>query len=356
MQRPTQHYDRPSLHEPRMRLATVLLSTSGLLLGLYAWVSARQVLSGSSAVVVPTREYDFGVVDQTTRLEHGFLVQNRGRSPFEILKVVACCGAQARIEGSRRVNPGESRTIQVVSGSGYQLGGDRRTADVYTNDLDRPRITLAMSWVVVADVRTAPKTVDFGELGEKDVAKRGNLHRIVHFVYPPKGFQLTGCRSSSPALEATVQQVSSDALYRTIRIDFDPGLTSPGEFRGVVFVGTNQAGRREISIPVLATVPNVLAVSPAALALGIIGRHSSVRAQAQIDIRSHGSAEPKIVAKTGGLFRLSLQRSSTGGTYLLTAVAARRLPPGPIHDTIQVQYLGRCYHVPITAYVDPNID
>lgn len=325
----------------------LLLGGIGMLLSIGTrFAPARPAVRQTGLVMEETR-HDFGVLAQTVPVQYRFHLANRGRRVFDVLDVAGCCSVTASLQGSPHIRPGESRAIMVKTSTPYALGPMERTAEVKTNDPALRHITLRLSWLVAAPVSAVPDRIDFGDA---DAALP--LRRTVRFVYPPKGFELVGCRSTASALKARVQTVPPNALYRQVSVQLLPGLAAPGPFRGSVLVRTNQPGQPEIAIRVLATVPGDFEARPERLYLGFIGPRSRASARATIRVHAQRAAELRPLRRPNALFAIALRHAPGGRSYELTATAQRMLPVGRLQDFIELRAGARRLRIPISAYVD----
>ena len=94
--------------------------------------------------VLETDEFDWGSLIQGQKVSHTFLIENRGRSPLKILKVVATCGCTTT-RYDEEIAPGEFGAIELeIDTSEFAGGKPRRNAVVQTNDPMKSEINL---WV-----------------------------------------------------------------------------------------------------------------------------------------------------------------------------------------------------------------
>ncbi len=79
--------------------------------------------------------YDFGKVDEGTRVEHEFLFKNTGGSPLIISNVQASCGCTTPEYSKNPIAPGEEGLVKVVFNSAGQLGKQHKIVTVTSNAL-----------------------------------------------------------------------------------------------------------------------------------------------------------------------------------------------------------------------------
>ena len=98
--------------------------------------------SRSPVVSFDTIVYDFGTVPGNTRVEHDFVLTNKGKSDLHIRKVSASCGCTAVQPSKTVISPGESTMIKVVYNTQGRNGADKKAITVITNDPRRSKTTL----------------------------------------------------------------------------------------------------------------------------------------------------------------------------------------------------------------------
>lgn len=98
--------------------------------------------------VLETDEFDWGTLIQGQKIKHSFLIENRGRSPLKILKVVATCGCTTT-RYDEEIAPGEFGAIDLeIDTSEFAGGKPRRNAVIQTNDPMKTEINLWMTGLV----------------------------------------------------------------------------------------------------------------------------------------------------------------------------------------------------------------
>jgi hypothetical protein len=87
--------------------------------------------------------YDFGTVATTTIVVHAFAISNSGQDRLEINRIVACCGATAKL--SRNViPPGEWASFEVNLNLEGRQSGVRKVLYLGTNDPKQPLFRIGL--------------------------------------------------------------------------------------------------------------------------------------------------------------------------------------------------------------------
>ncbi|MBN2274676.1 MAG: DUF1573 domain-containing protein [Bacteroidales bacterium] len=107
----------------------------------FSAMTAEQ-FSRSPVAIFDTNTHDFGSVPVNTRVEHGFLLTNKGRSDLYVRKVNASCGCTAVQPSKTVITPGESTVIKVQYDTRGRGGADKKAVTVITNDPRRPKTIL----------------------------------------------------------------------------------------------------------------------------------------------------------------------------------------------------------------------
>ena len=95
-------------------------------------------------------DHSFGEIKKGAAAEHSFTVKNEGAADLEIKSVVPACGCTAS-DFTKVIPPGQEGKITLIFNSAGFNGAITKHAEVYTNDPERPQLTLMMSMIVVGD-------------------------------------------------------------------------------------------------------------------------------------------------------------------------------------------------------------
>lgn len=98
-------------------------------------------------VVCEKDNFDFGELKADQRVEHRFVLENRGDSPLVLGEVRGCCGASAVVR-DRVVPPGSNTVCEVLFGLRGRSGQVQKSIYVESNDPARPHLRLTLAGTV----------------------------------------------------------------------------------------------------------------------------------------------------------------------------------------------------------------
>jgi len=99
----------------------------------------------SSAIAVfDTTAFDFGPVSGNSKVEHEFVLTNKGKSDLYLRKVSASCGCTVVQPSKTSIPPGDSTHIKVTYNTQGRSGADKKAITVITND---PRKSKSILWI-----------------------------------------------------------------------------------------------------------------------------------------------------------------------------------------------------------------
>jgi hypothetical protein len=118
--------------------------------------------------VVERPEYDFGSLDIAARGMHEFVVWNVGDAPLELRAGETSCACILGEIPDKAVAPGDAAKVTVRFKPAKKPGAYRQTADVLTNDLTQPRITLAVTGHITVASRFVPSELIFSRIASTE--------------------------------------------------------------------------------------------------------------------------------------------------------------------------------------------
>jgi len=115
-----------------------------------AIVAAQQKETGQPKLALDAFEHSFGTIKAGTPLKHSFPIKNEGRADLEIKNVIPSCGCTTT-NYDKLISPGKtgSITLEIDKTADYR-GEVVKTADVTTNDPEKPRFTLTLKANITA--------------------------------------------------------------------------------------------------------------------------------------------------------------------------------------------------------------
>ena len=218
-------------------------------------------------VVVREVRHDFGVMDQSTGGSHEFVFANSGEAPLELTPGPKSCGCtDLKIERAS-IPPGESAKVSVVWTTREDVGHNSETAEVFTNDPRRPRVTLTVAGYVKQAVRVLPESLMIGSISTGESA----TSEVAIYCYLDEPFEISGHSLSDDKaagnFEVTFEPLPADQLEKQpearsgylARVTVKPGLPM-GWIRQTISVETNLKSAPKVQIPIDGKIDSDIAV------------------------------------------------------------------------------------------------
>jgi hypothetical protein len=106
--------------------------------------------TGQPKLAMDSFEHSFGTIKAGTPLNHTFKVKNDGKAPLEISNVSPSCGCTTT-NYDKVIAPGQTGGITLAIDKTESYNGEVvKTAEVTTNDPNKPRFTLTLKANVTA--------------------------------------------------------------------------------------------------------------------------------------------------------------------------------------------------------------
>ena len=196
--------------------------------------------------------YNFGSIAQGKKVQHNFSIRNNGDAPLQIKQLNAACGCTAAKPSSSTIPPGRSAEIQVIFDSANFSGKVQKSVTMTTNAGKTPSYTFQMEGVVEELLQVTPRQLSLGPM-TSGVAKQ------VSITVTNKGnssVKLLSVNTNSTSLQiksaiknAEVKPGETGAIELTITARSEAKVLS-----GYVHIATNNPQKKEITVPVYASV------------------------------------------------------------------------------------------------------
>jgi hypothetical protein len=112
--------------------------------------------TSSAVAVFDTTAFDFGSVPGNSKVEHEFILTNKGKSDLYVRKVSASCGCTVVQPSKTMIPPGDSTVIKVTYNTQGHNGADKKAITVITNDPRKSKSILWIKALVEAPLSTTP--------------------------------------------------------------------------------------------------------------------------------------------------------------------------------------------------------
>jgi uncharacterized cupredoxin-like copper-binding protein len=148
--------------------------------------------------------HEFGVMSQQKKDKHTWKIKNEGEGPLEIWQdgnTTCSCTVASLGEGKKAlIKPGESTTIDLDWNTKTFENDYKQSANIGTNDPDKPRFTLAVKGKVFPPIKTFPSS----NLTFNPFSNEESTEAKVAIVSPDRpDFKILGIESSRPNLITT---------------------------------------------------------------------------------------------------------------------------------------------------------
>jgi hypothetical protein len=214
-------------------------------------------LSASVAFAAPKLQvnnpkYDFGEVLQGGKVRHVFEFVNEGDEALHIDRVRSSCGCTAVLVTEKNIPPKGRGEIKANFDSTRFRGAISKTIYLYSNDPAHPVMELHIKGKVLEAVAIKPAQINFGKVPAEKVVTSTVVLRN------QGGKKIILGKPHSTAAELVVKMPETsfvDGDEVTLELQYTP---KPGQvrFSGYVLVPVKGVPKKELRIPVYATISN----------------------------------------------------------------------------------------------------
>ncbi len=217
-------------------------------------------------IVVEKVRHDFGVMDQGTEGSHDFVFENTGDAPLELTPGPTSCQCTGLKIERESILPGESAKVTVWA-TMEDIGHSSETAEVFTNDPRRPRVTLTVAGYVTKAVRVMPESLHLGRISAGESA----TGEVALYCYLDEPFEILGHslydRETAENFEITFEPLPDDQLEKQpeahsgclARVTVKPGLPL-GPIQQTISVRTNLKSAPTVKIPIEGKIDGDIAI------------------------------------------------------------------------------------------------
>ncbi len=116
--------------------------------------------------------YQFGEMDNTSKVEHTFEIKNEGDLTLVIKRVKPACGCTVANLSSKEIAPGETATISTALSLKNRHGRQHKSIRVESNDPKTPNYMLYLEGKAVSNIELTPRNAYFGQVSVTATGKR----------------------------------------------------------------------------------------------------------------------------------------------------------------------------------------
>jgi hypothetical protein len=230
------------------------------------WVAAALWAGAAGAgaspkIVCDEPVFEFGSLDNSEVVEHGFVLRNDGDGTLEIRGAKPSCGCTVADISSKSVAPGEVATILAKLNLHGRDGRQHKTITVESNDPQTPRLMLTMTGEAVAMLSVAPRTLIDPRL------KRGetSVHRLTVTSRSEGPLDISSVETGNPGVEAVVEPGETDQHKVVV-------VTTQGDFPqnmiyGQLVIQTGLSENPTLRVPYRFAVVGEISVYPTEITL-----------------------------------------------------------------------------------------
>lgn len=281
-------------------LFVVLLANTAIGLG----DASAETTPGEPKLVISESTFDFGTVEQGTKVDHQFRFANQGTGPLIIHGIYPSCGCTAALVDAKEIAPGADGVLTTsFDTTGFQ-GQKVKTVRLNTNDPRQSSAVFTIQGVVTADIEVNPPRLYFGKV------RRGEQKRLVAKISvadPKIAVQRVSSRSDFVTVE-TPASSSNQSEFTVVLKDNAP----IGILRGRVVVTTSSKTMPVLSVPVFARVVGDLTLVPNDVSLGLLEAPLKHAIEQTVELHNDGPNQVAIVSITSDTPELSAEVIPSG--------------------------------------------
>lgn len=239
-------------------------------------------------LVMESEVRDLGHILQVERPEFDFTFTNVGPGPLVISRVQSTCGCTVPELTKKEYKAGESGAIHVKFDPAGKIGAVHKQIHVYSNDPDRPDVSLSLKADVSPVVTVEPRALTF-----EPTAKGEGRTVVLKITGRTDDFAATyatvakGENFSVKVLDTKAVQVNGQAMRQTeVEVTLAPAAPV-GRLTDNVSIRTTDPREAVVFCPITATVVGDLKLDPTVLPFGIVRPGEAFKGTVQIASRSN---------------------------------------------------------------------
>ena len=231
--------------------------------------------------------YDWGIVNQETRVTHAFTIRNLGTETLLIDTIEPGCNCSKAVISSSEIPPSHTAQLEVEYATTFtDWGYKMTTVEIHSNDPDEPIVLATIKGTVVSDIPVRPHVIRLGTItGMEKIVRKLEVHD-----WGIGQLKVKRVSTSSPKIGARV--VSHEQGQKAvIQVEVQPHIER-GNMEEQIFIDTNHPETPQISVYIRAKVTGAIQVFPPRFFLGILER-GKLTSQT-VTVTKHGKRDLKI--------------------------------------------------------------
>ncbi len=292
-------------------------------------------------------KYDFGTMDVAAEQSHDFVIENVGGAPLKISAGATSCRCTVSDLERELIAPAESAKVTIKWKSKGRPGPYEQTAEITTNDPDRPQITLTVFGRITAAAQFVPAELILSRIASGEAAT-AETHLIYYLTEPLKitGHEWQETRNSSyfdvstkPMTVEELKEYPEAQSGLTVKVMVKPGLPQ-GSFRQPLIFHTNIPSSPKITLPIEGNVASDIAIvgrdwdaESGILSLGTVPQRTGAKASLMLVVRGplRKEVQFKAVQAVPDVLKVSLGKMTAinRGAVMETPLTIE-VPPGSL--------------------------
>ncbi len=313
---------------------------------LLATLALSGAASGQDAKAQPAKpklaiqnpEHNFGEIKKGSTAQHSFTVKNEGGADLEIKNVVPACGCTAS-DFTKIIPPGKEGKITLTFNSAGFNGAIAKRADVYTNDPERPQLSLMISMIIAGEDALRGSKVGPFVIGPSNewsgrAAKGSSASGMVTITNTSQGpVNITKLDPNGTAFNANLQTLEAGKRYS---VGFTTSATlALGLHKQTIKLTTDSKETPELELRLEVVVTPAVTISPASLTFNNLPVSTADSEAALLNkfiwVRSGLGAGLEIKSITSDLPFIKASVETTEGGSITIRVGFSEKPPVGTH-------------------------
>jgi hypothetical protein len=241
------------------------------------------------------REFNFGAVPRSAKVEHEFVITNPYKDEVHIAHVRSSCGCtDPRIENDTLQSWEKGRVVAAFNTRAF-TGQHGATVTVTFDKPQWAEVQLRVKGYIRTDIVLDPNQVNFGSVSEGAAGEKK-----IRINYAGRGdWKITGVKTNSPFITADVKELDRAGGRIGYELDVKLADNAPAGYLNDQIMLATSDRRGQFPVAVEARIVPQLTVSPASLNLGTLEAGETVKKQIVVkgakpfkivDIRCENSA------------------------------------------------------------------
>lgn len=204
--------------------------------------------------------YDFGSADNSTSIDHTFVIENIGDTTLEITNIRAACGCTVANVSTRSIPPGGTSELTANLNLRGRNGRQSKGITISSNDPENPSFVVTLVGNATSAISLSTERIMFGQLNAGQETSTPLEIRTADNVT----MNITGIETGHEAISVE-EETGADGVKR-LQVSLK-GPAQPGPFTSNIKVMTDNPNRPVIDIPVFASIQGQIMFAPQEIAL-----------------------------------------------------------------------------------------